>query len=384
MQNSPTDLIQHFPQKLKAPLTSLYKRDAIDDALLSALADAAALTKMDMQLMHFALGVQHMRAKAVPILDALRMAREQNRRINLHWSAKRWTDEHDRLSRFETLKRLAEAATVYDLTEFRKRLPESFNGYLVTTSRKLGAEGLRQRHCVATWHDRILRGSAAIACVFINKIRYTVELIHVPSEERVILGQVRGRFNKIPSEMEKASIHTMLGIPMNVPTALGGPSTHSESSSQHKPNLQRVIPHLQELGVGRVYVYFDGSGDSGCIDSVTFYDREGHVITDIEASVSVMQKRQTFENQLWITQTYEQQMSLPNAIEHIVDDWLEESNVDWYNGDGGFGDCTIDVERGEITMDINVRITDQEGAYYQEYGFDELAEVVAELEDDAA
>lgn len=384
MRDNTLDLIKHFPQKLKAPLTSLYKRDAIDDALLNALADAAELTKMDMQLMHFALGVQHMRAKAVPILDALRMAREQNRRINLHWTAKRWKEEHDRLSRFETLKRLAESATIYDLTPFRAKLPTHFKGYLVPTSRKLGAEGLRQRHCVASWHDRILQGRVAIASVFVNGTRYTVELINLPSEKQLYIGQVRGRFNTIPSAKDKTTIYEMLGIEITSTSSPGSPSTRIESGAQYTPNLHRVIPLLQALGIGRACVSFDGSGDSGCIDSVTFYDREGMVITNPEGSVPVLQKRQTFESQCWVSQTVEEQMCLSDAIEHIVDDWLDETGVDWYNDDGGFGECIIDVASAEITMDINIRISETEGAYYQEYSFDELAEMVAEIDDAAA
>lgn len=367
------DLIADFPQKLKAPLAGLYKRNAIDDSLLQAVANAAALTKPDMQILPFALGVLHMRHHAVPVIDALRMAREQGRRIRLNWSAKRWAAEHDRLSRFETLKRLTGEAVQYDLSAYDELLPERFSGYLIRSSRRLGAEGLRQRHCVASWHARIQSRRAAIATLFVGRKRVTVELIRreVP-EPHLYIGHIRGRFNAIPTKEESTAIYAELGIETYSNTYAAGPA--NGSTNNYKENLARMVPVLKQLGVGAVTVYFDGSGDSGCIESADFFGAERSQIDPPEAQVTIRESSQRFENGHWVVSTQEVEQSVATAIESIVDDWLSATNVDWYNNDGGYGECEINVAAGTISLDVNVRITESDSAYWQEYDVAELVE----------
>lgn len=369
MSNNSLALISDFPQKLKAPLTGLYKRKAIDDSMLAAIADAAALTQPDMQILPFALGALHMRQHAVPIVDTLRMAREQGRKVNLHWSAKRWKEEHDRLSRFETLNRLSGEATVYDLSNFTELLPSTFTGYLIPTSKRLGAEGLRQRHCVASWHERIKAGRTAIATIFVKQQRFTVELFLIESPARKLnIGQVRGRFNALPTKEESNAIHEMLGIEQAIYTEVDEIS----ADDYHLLNLGRVIPVLQRHNVARVEVYFDGSGDSGCIEHVTFYGADKNMMSDPQEEVSIRYVARRFENGHWVREVCDEHKRLTDAINDIVDDWLSSTSVDWYNDDGGFGHCIIDVEKGELELDVSVRFTETEGAYYQEYGFDQL------------
>ena len=58
-----------------------------------------------------------------------------------------------------------------------------------------------------------------------------------------------------------------------------------------------------------------------------------------------------------------------------MDDWLTTTDVDWYNGDGGYGECEINVAAGTISLDVNVRITESDNAYWHEY---DVAELLAE------
>ncbi len=369
MSNSYLDLISDFPQKLKAPLTGLYKRKVLDDSMLEIIADAAALTTPDIQILPFALGALHMRQNAVPVADTLRMAREQGRKVNLHWSAKRWKIEHDRLSRFATLNRLSEAATIYDLNNFKELLPRTFNGYLIPTSRRLGAEGLRQCHCVASWHDRIRAGRTAIASIFVNQRRFTVELFLTEfPRKKVNIGQVRGRFNRLPTKNESNAIYGMLGIEQAIYTEV----QNSSADNYHILNLGRVIPVLQRHSINKVVVKFDGSGDSGCIDEVIFYAADEEITNPPLEEVSIRYNSSRFENGHWMRMVEDKVIPLSNAIDDIVDDWLSSTSVDWYNNAGGFGDCIIDVENGELQLDVSVRVTESELAYFKEYAFDEI------------
>lgn len=374
MITSPLILIKNFPQKLKAPLTALYKRQVVDSTLLEALSNAASLTKPDMQILTFALGVAHMRQNSVPIIDALRMAKEQNRKINLYWSPKRWKDEHDRLSRFATLKRLSAASTSYDLSTYRELLPDQFSGYLISSSGKLGAEGLRQRHCVASWHDRIASGLLAIVTLFVKKKRFTAELMTTGAPERSLnLGQIRGRFNVLPTKEESKYMHEMLGVEKQVYRS----PLQSIVNDDYLLNMNRVIPVLQGLNVSKVVIRFEGGGDSGCIESSVFYGESGNEIDGPVDQVEIREKFQRWEDGIWIESSCDVLMPLPEAVNQIVDSWLDSTSVDWYNNDGGFGECVINVENSEISLDVSVRYTETEEAYYQEYEFSELDEIAA-------
>jgi hypothetical protein len=50
--------------------------------------------------------------------------------------------------------------------------------------------------------------------------------------------------------------------------------------------------------------------------------------------------------------------SAQNALEALTYDYLEETGVDWYNGDGGFGTLEIDVEAGTVRLNVDVRYTE--------------------------
>ena len=118
--------------------------------------------------------------------------------------------------------------------------------------------------------------------------------------------------------------------------------------------LRRLLPVLRQHGVQQVEVEFDGSGDSGSLESITCFpvelefDAEG--ITVEYATVT----RYWNEGQ-WIQERALTQAPVQNAIEALTYDYLEETGVDWYNGDGGFGTLEIDVEAGTVRLNVAVR-----------------------------
>ena len=60
----------------------------------------------------------------------------------------------------------------------------------------------------------------------------------------------------------------------------------------------------------------------------------------------------------WVTTRGIGDSPINDVIEELTDDCLQETVVDWYNDDGGFGDPVIDVQNGTVSLSIDVRYTE--------------------------
>lgn len=158
--------LETLPNKTSLPLQRLLSQGLLDEETVAVILDAGELDKKmsgnPHKLLGFAVAFLYLESKQVPVRDTIRMAREQGRRLDLDWSAKRWKQEHDRLSRVAVLARLSGENVVYELSRYAAVLPSSIQGYLIRSGRRLGMEGLRQRHCVAGYHSRISAGYCAM------------------------------------------------------------------------------------------------------------------------------------------------------------------------------------------------------------------------------
>lgn len=344
-----------LPRKVALPLRELLGVGQLSNETLETVLDAAELAGSQTKVLGFAVGYLHLQSQGVPVKDVIQMARRQKRHIRLDWSARRWQEEHDRLSRAETLIRLGEANVRYELSDIVACLPARFRGYLIRSSRRLGMEGLRQRHCVASYHAQIQSGYCAICTVFIDRQRWTAQLARTGDPKAPLrIAQIRSRFNKVPTREISDAIHLELGIepertrgPMPL-DAEGQPRTYME-------NLRRILPVLREHQIKHVTVSFDGCGDSGSIEDVTF----GQANIDATAlMVEVEIASRVLQNDKWITNRLLEPRDLQRAIEAVTNDYLEETDVDWYNGDGGFGELNIDVEAGTVSLEVSVRCTE--------------------------
>jgi hypothetical protein len=287
------------------------------------------------------------------------MAKEQKRRINLAWSPARWKEEHDRLSRAEALLRMAAEHVRYDVAPYEKHLPRRFDGYLIRTSRRLGMEGLRQRHCVASYHGRMQSGACAIATVFADKRRWTAEL-HLTGKTKTPLriAQIKSRYNQLPTASIRKRIHDILGITLPAPSATG--TAPPDPAHLYMENLRRILPVLAEHQVETVTVSFDGSGDSGSIQDIAYHPQDDGVS---ELAIEHVHTDRFFDDGAWRTVVAPKQTTMNEAIETLTYDYLEETNVDWYNNDGGFGELIINVAEGTVQLEVNVRFTQTSTEY---------------------
>lgn len=353
-----------LPAKTAMPFRQLLSAGQIPEDVIHSVLDAGEITGDTSKLIGFAVGFLHLRGQGVPVHDVIRMAKAQKRRVNLAWGAKRWKEEHDRLSRAEALQRMAQENVRYDVSKYEKHLPERFNGYLIRTSRRLGMEGLRQRHCVASYDSRLKRGDCAIAAVFADGQRWTVELALTKDADAPLrIDQIKTRYNGLPPTSVRQEIHDILGIDLKKAGASG--SVPTAQNYIYMENLRRVLPVLRQQGIETVTVCFNGEGDSGSIDDIYYTPSER--ADEVKAlPVKHFGTSTYFDEGQWRRQAGLRQSTMNEALDELTYDYLEETGVDWYNNDGGYGELVIDAQAGTVSLNVQVRYTNTSTEYSAE------------------
>lgn len=131
------------------------------------------------------------------LIDTIKLARNFDKPVNLNWSVKRFTEEHDTMSIYIT--NLLLELENRDLNVHNSFIAfADFSGFdLFTTTKGLGLEGQTQKHCVATYADTVDYGKSGI--FHING--YTLELTRNDHRSNVLsVNQIRGFRNSSPSE----------------------------------------------------------------------------------------------------------------------------------------------------------------------------------------
>jgi hypothetical protein len=256
---------------------------------------------------------------------------------------------------------LSEENVTYDVSAYEPHLPDEFPGYLIRTSRRLGMEGLPQRHGVASYHNQLRWGDCAIAAVFVNHIRWTVQLIKTDDVERPLrIGQIKTRLNEAPSTEVRKAIHDALGFELPTPH----PSSVSEDleRSLYMDTLRCLLPVLRQHRIEHVDVYFDGSGDDGSIEWIEYRPRELEFDTDIMALQHFRISSQ-FEDGKGVKTRELTTSAVSKALIQLTDAYLEETGVNGYDNAGGLGQLEIDVAGGEVTLTIDCRYTHSNPAF---------------------
>lgn len=363
--NNIDERLNNLPRKIAAPFQQLLATGQLTEEVVSSVLDAGELAGDNSRLIGFAAGYMGLRMRGVPIHDVIYMAKNQNRKINLSWTPKRWKSEHDRLARSEALHRLTKENVEYNLSKFNAFLPETFKGYVIPNSRRLGMEGLRQRHCVASYHHRVKSGNCAIAAIFVNQQRWTVELIPTGNPDFPLrIGQIKTRFNESPSKEIRDSIHKMLNIDPK-PKQVSGKTHAAEANENYMQTLRRLLPVLRESGVDEVEVSFDGSCDEGSINDITYlpYESSGVQRQPIQCIIT----NRNFIDGEWVWSTEEAEKSVENVLETLTYEYLVDTGVDWCNDEGGFGALNVNVDLGTVSFRVDTRYTESTPEYRAEH-----------------
>ncbi len=107
---------------------------------------------------------------------------------------------------------------------------------------------------------------------------------------------------------------------------------------------------LADIGITGVFISYEGCGDSGNIEAITYTKEEVHDIADLEA---IPENGIEYSNDLRTLDS-----SLYEGIENFAYDALLSDIEDWYNNEGGFGYVILDVQTGDYQIFNSVR-------YYQ-------------------
>lgn len=113
--------------------------------------------------------------------------------------------------------------------------------------------------------------------------------------------------------------------------------------------------------IDKVDVGYDGSGDSGSIESVEF-SKNGKVITLLGVTVEVWEKVSNYssENNTYATNFISSEMQISEAFERLAENVLDRRGIDWYNNDGGFGNITFSVNENTVSLDHSQRVSSTE------------------------
>ena len=155
--------------------------------------------------------------------------------------------------------------------------------------------------------------------------------------------------------------HPMIGASTaEVPDYFAQQGARARLEAEVRPANKTVLfDALAAAGVSLVTVVFDGSGDSGQIESINAF--AGEATTEfpavaIEIAVTLPDgsgvERKT--------------ISIHDAIEHLAYDFLEETHGGWEDNEGAYGEFTFDVAERKITLGYNERFIETE---YSEHEF---------------
>jgi hypothetical protein len=114
-------------------------------------------------------------------------------------------------------------------------------------------------------------------------------------------------------------------------------------------NKEIVFTTLANAGIHRVTVDYDGSGDSGQIETIEAWDAGNQKIplpTDLVIQESDHPEHPRAE------------CKLEEAVEALAWEYLYDCHLGWENNDGAFGVFVFDVPARTVTLEHNERYTE--------------------------
>ena len=110
-----------------------------------------------------------------------------------------------------------------------------------------------------------------------------------------------------------------------------------------------ILPRLQDAGIARVEIRFDGCGDSGAVEECACLDAAGAGIpcpdeTLLEGEAGSVDRTGSREPQ-----------SLGQALEQLTYLALERHHPGWEINDGACGELVIDVTEATFVLDCSLR-----------------------------
>jgi hypothetical protein len=161
---------------------------------------------------------------------------------------------------------------------------------------------------------------------------------------------------------------------MNAPNNLGNVydmfrQSHQNAAKRIRHNKHILFDALDAKLITGVNVTFEGSGDSGGIESISLdhpltseRNDEAVRIRDelLETSVSGLEVLEciSFSQEGMVDVLAKGPFTIKDAIESIVYDALKAEHDGWENNDGAYGDIVFDTKHRVVTMEFRERATE--------------------------
>jgi len=122
-------------------------------------------------------------------------------------------------------------------------------------------------------------------------------------------------------------------------------------------NREALFDALVAEGITAVAVEFDGGSDEGQIERIAFYRDED----ELPEPCSAVEFREPAASPQG---TASLELTVPEAVEHIAYDLLEQTYGAWRDGEGGYGDFRFEVGPRTIALSVNARFVASENHQY--------------------
>jgi hypothetical protein len=120
--------------------------------------------------------------------------------------------------------------------------------------------------------------------------------------------------------------------------------------------MTSLLIQLADLGVTGIQIYYEGSGDSGCINEVLYTTDK--LPENIQDAFDKIRSLNTWDEEAKYLRNLDSGLS--SDIESFAEEKILGSIEDWWNNEGGYGTVCILVPSGKYDIMNNIRITEVE------------------------
>lgn len=143
---------------------------------------------------------------------------------------------------------------------------------------------------------------------------------------------------------------------IDIETAMTGLATRqAERQTQVVEEIQQfkrtILPRLQDTGIARVEIRFDGCGDSGAVEECACLDAAGAAIACPDVTILEVEAGNSDGD------GSAELPSLGQALEQLTYLALERHHPGWEINDGACDELVIDVAAATFVLDCSLRFT---------------------------
>jgi len=128
----------------------------------------------------------------------------------------------------------------------------------------------------------------------------------------------------------------------------------TKQNNMTENEMTGLLLQLADLGVTGIRIYYEGGGDDGSIESITYTTGRAADYTD-EEMLEIIKDVDYLnsENDLSVLNN-----ELSRKLEEFAHCTILDNIEDWWNNDGGYGTLCILIPSGKYVIENNVRYSE--------------------------